>query len=78
MIETKNVVANAQAARLQAESLIRELREAQLTSEKQMALAGKSDAFKRVTGKSSIERAIDSASGMVAVLRRAETIAGAR
>lgn len=78
MIETKNVFADAQAARLQAESLLRELREAQLTSEKQMAINGKSDAFKRVTGKSSIERAIDSASGIVAVLQRAETLASVR
>lgn len=72
MIESKNGCTSAQAARLQAEMLIKELREAQATSEKQLALSGKADAFKRVTGKSSIERAIECASGIAAVLRRAE------
>lgn len=73
MIDTNEVRMAAQEVRAQAESLVEELRAAIATSEKQLAEAGKADAFKRVTGKSSIERALDSASGIVAVLRRAET-----
>lgn len=58
------------AAREQAEALLRSLYEAKAKSEKNLAEMGQTDAFKRVTGKSSYDNAIHSAQRMIDSLSR--------
>lgn len=71
MIDTGRMQRETDAARERAEALLRSLFEAKAKSEKHLAEIGQADAFKRVTGRSSYDNAIQSAQRMIDSLSRA-------
>ena len=71
MIDAGSMRRETNAAREQAEALLRSLYEAKAKSEKHLAEIGQSDAYKRVTGRSSYDNAIQSAQRMIDSLSRA-------
>ncbi len=71
MIDAGRMRRETEAAREQAEALLRSLYEAKAKSEKHLAEMGQADAFKRVTGRSSYDNAIQSAQRMIDTLSRA-------
>lgn len=73
MIDPGRMHRETQSAREQAEALLRSLYEAKAKSEKHLADIGQSDAFKRVTGRSSYDNAIQSAQRMIDSLSQASS-----
>lgn len=71
MIDAGRMRRETDAAREQAEALLRSLYEAKAKSEKHLAEIGQPDTYKRVTGRSSYDNAIQSAQRMIDSLSRA-------
>lgn len=70
LTEKQRVVLETNAARDRAEALLRGLMDAKAESEKQMAAFKRPDAYKAVTGKSSIDNAIASTRRLIETLNR--------
>ncbi|TVQ60351.1 MAG: hypothetical protein EA379_08330 [Phycisphaerales bacterium] len=68
--EKQRVLLETNAARDRAEALLRGLLDAKAESEKQMATFKRPDAYKAVTGKSSIDNAIASTRRLIETLNR--------
>lgn len=68
--ETQRVVLETNAARDRAEALLRGLMDAKEQSERQLATLKRPDAYKAVTGKSSIDNAIASTRRLIETLNR--------
>ncbi|VAX41855.1 hypothetical protein MNBD_PLANCTO03-448 [hydrothermal vent metagenome] len=64
------LVSKTRAARAQAEVLLAGLREASAASEQRLAEASRTDPLKQVTGRSSLENAIEATRHMIETLDR--------
>ena len=65
-----NIVDRTRLARRRAEALLESLLEAKAASESRLAESRRADHLKQVTGKSSLENAIESTRRMIAMLDR--------